>query len=73
LPAPTYDAGRTFHTADAELSWILDAPDPARTAVAYLRSLRPSDHFEWFDGTDPLPTLAFVAQTLRRRRDRTGT
>jgi predicted ATP-grasp superfamily ATP-dependent carboligase len=72
LPPPTYEAGRTFHTADAELSWILDAPDPGRTALAYLRSLRPSDHFEWFDGTDPWPTLVFATSVLRKRRSRSG-
>lgn len=72
LPPPAYEAGRTFHTADAELSWILAAPDRARTALAYLRSLRPSDHFEWIDGTDPRPTLAFLAQTLRHRRERSA-
>jgi predicted ATP-grasp superfamily ATP-dependent carboligase len=66
LGPAVYPYGRRFHTANAEVKWILSHEDRAAATTGYLRSLRPGDYFEYVDLTDPGPNIKWIRHKLYR-------
>jgi predicted ATP-grasp superfamily ATP-dependent carboligase len=67
-PRPPYTPrpGLLFHMLIPELGWLRREPDRRAALREWLRTTRPRDVFDLVDVTDPMPTLRYLADRVRR-------